>query len=337
MAEANVATGKSPINGAFGVGMDYFDLSLNERKEFAANQSTLEEDEWRTLSDQMINTYKANLVGVQDLQNAGLTRSLSLATKVDLWQKIHEFTEAAVDMDGETDVDEDRPVYDLEGTPIPIIHKQFRVSDRDLQSSRQMGNDLQTHGVAAATRVVAEKNEQLLFSGWTPTIRGDEGNTFDLYGYTTHPDRNTYGGGSWSGDVTNIRTDIIAMLDALDEDNRTGGGFWLYLSPAQWRVLRAAVDPDGDGNLNLRERILRDFDQEIGMVRRAQYLPDGEAVMVDPSADVVQLAQAEGTQMIEWMSPSGMTDHFLVMNAMAPELKSDAQGRSGLVHTTGIS
>lgn len=337
MSGAQISGGRAAVDGAYGMGLDYFDLSINERKQVIANQSTLEEDEWRTLSDAMVQAYQAELVGVNDLMNAGLTRSLSLATKVDLWQDLSEFTAAEVSMDGEVDSEEDRPVYSLNGVPIPIVHKQFRVSDRDLQSSRRMGNDLQTDGVAAATRVVSEMLEQILFSGWDPTVRGDDGDTFTLYGYTNHPDRNQPSlSGSWASTPGNIRDDIVALLDALDQDNRTGGGFWLYLHPDEWRTFRSAVDPDGDGNLTVRRRIMEEFDQEISAVRRAEYLPDGNAVLVDPRADVVQLAVAEDVQMIEWQSLSGMTDHFKVMAAMAPEIRSDQSGRSGVAHGTGL-
>lgn len=339
---ANIGQSASAVEGAFGMGLDYFELSANERKKVAFNASTLEEDEWRTLSDAMVQAYQANLVGVADLMNSNLTRNVSLATKVDIWQQIQEFTAAEVSMDGETSGDEDRPGYITQGTPIPIVHKEFRVSERDLSSSRRLGNDLQTDGVAAATRVVSEMNEQLLFSGWDPVVRGNDGNTFQLHGYTTHPDRNQVSGSDWStagpGEANEgvIRDDFLALLDAMDVDNRTGGGFWIYISPQQWREFRGTVDSVGDGERTIRARLQDEFGSEISRIRRAEYLPDGEAVMIDPRQDVLQLLVAENIQMIEWESPSGMTNHFKVMSAMAPEIKSDAEGRSGVAHITGI-
>lgn len=333
--QANVDLGEQAVSGAFGVGMDYFLSNSEERRKIAANATTLEKDEWETLSDRMVQVYRENLVGISDLQGAGLTRSLSLATQVDLWQTRSDFTEAEVSMDGETRSEEDRVTYATEGVPIPIVHKDFRVSERELETSRRLNNDLRTDGVADATRHVSEKLEDMLFSGWSPTIRDDDGDTYTLYGYTDHPDRNTYTGSDW-GTASNIRTDIVALLDAMDEDNRTGGNFWLYVAPPQWREFRSAVDPDGDGNLTVRQRVMEEFDSEIGRVRRAPKLPDGEAVLVDPSPDVVELAVAEDVQTIEWQSGSGMTSHFKVMAAMAPEIKSDNTGQSGVVHATGI-
>lgn len=334
-AAANVSLGEEAVSGAFGVGMDYFMANEEDRKRIAANATTLEKDEWETLSQRMVQLYRENLVGIQDLQEAGLDRGISLATQVDLWQTRTDFTDAEVSMDGETRSDEDRVTYQTEGVPIPIVHKDFRVSDRELQTSRRLNNDLRTDGIADATRSVTEKLEEILFTGWAPTVRDDGGDTFQLYGYTDHPERNTYTGSDW-GTASNIRPDLVAMLDQLDENNRTGGNFWLYLAPPQWRQFRSAIDPDGDGNQTVRRRIMEEFDQEIGQVRRAPKLADGEAAMVDPRPDVVELAVAEDVQTIEWQSGSGMTSHFKVMAAMAPEVKADADNNSGVVHTTGI-
>lgn len=332
---ANVDLSDDPIAGAFGRGMDYFMANEEERKEIAANATTLEEQEWEQLSDRMVQVYQAEVNAVQDLMDAGLTRELSLATQIDLWQELSEFTEAEVSMDGETSSREDRMTYTTSGVPIPIIHKDFRVSDRELQTSRRLNNSLRTDGVAAATRVVAEMLEKILFEGWNPAVRDEDGNTFTLYGYTNHPDRNTVTGSDW-GTAGNIRDDVVSMLDELDKDERSGSGYWLYVAPPQWREWRSAIDPDGDGNMTVRQRVLNEFDQEIGRVRRNTWIPDGEAVMVDPRPDVVELAVAEDVQTVEWQSGSGMTNFYKVMAAMAPEIKSDVNAASGIVHATGL-
>lgn len=335
-SDVNVSNpGGMNLSGAFGAGMQYFMANNKQRKQIAANATTLEEDEWETLSDRVVQVYHEQLVGISDLQNAGLTRNISLATVIDKWQDVNPFTQAEISMDGETRSEEDRLEYSTTAVPVPIVHKDFRIPERELMESRRLNNDLRTDQVAAATRQVTEMLEDVLFTGWDPTVRDDDGDTATLYGYTDHPDRNTHSGTDW-GTAGNIRDDIVSMLDALDTDNRMGGGFWLYVAPPQWREFRSAIDPDGDGNMTVRERVMNEFDAELGRVQRADALPDGEAVMVDPSPDVVELAQAEDVQTVEWQSGSGMTNHFKVMASMAPEIKSDSGGRSGIVHTTGI-
>lgn len=335
MTNANVETGTDAVAGAFGVGMDYFMANEDEKKKIIANNTTLQRDEWETIKDEMVATYRREAYGVPHLRNAGLTRNISLATKVDIWQKRSSLTDPEVSMDAENRSDEDRLVYDYDGVPVPIVHKDFRIGDRDLQTSRNLGNDLQTDTVSEATEVVTRGLDDLLFNGWEAQVSDARNQTFDLYGYTTHPDRVQYSGSDW-GTVDNIRDDIVGILDELDQNDRDAGGFWLYLAPAQWRQLRSAIDVDGDGNNSLRQRIMNEFDQEIDQIFRAHHLEDGQAVMVDPKPDVVELAIAEDVQTIEWQSGSGMTHNFKVMSAMVPEIKSDWEGKSGIVHATSL-
>lgn len=344
----NVSVTQDAVAGAFGMGMDYFMSNEEERKEIMANESRLEKDEWETVSDTMVQVAQERLVGIQDLRSAGLTRNISLATQIDIWQKVSEFTEADVTMDGEVDSQEDRVSYTPTGVPVPITHKNFRVSERNLRSSRRMGNSLRTDGTSAATRRVAEMLEYLLFNGWTPSVTDADGDSFTMYGYLTHPDSTELAAGSnasvgdWSdagpggANAGNIRSTLIALVDTLDSNNYSGGGYWLYVAPPQWRELRSTVDTQGDGNQTVRARFLDEFDQEISMISRAGKLPAGTAVLVSPQSDVVELAVAEDVSTIEWQSGSGMTNMYKVMAAMAPEIKSDSNGNSGVTFATGI-
>ena len=336
MTQANISVGEDAVSGAFGVGMDYFMANEEEQKRIAANNTTLQKEEWETLSETMISEYRRTIRGFEHLMDAGLTRQLSLATKVDLWQTRSSFSEAEVSMDGESRSDEDRITYDFQGVPIPIVHKDFRISDRDLQSSRNLGNDLQTDSVAEATHEVTETLDDMLFTGWSPTVRDANNNSFTLYGYTDHPDRIQFtADGDWDTDATAVRDDFVGFFDELD-DNEREGPFWVYLNPRDWRRYRSAVDEEGDGNRTMRARIEEEFDQELDNVWRMPRLNEGEAVVVDPSPDVVELAVAEDVQLIEWQSGSGMTHQFKAMGAMAPEIKADTEGQSGVVHVTGL-
>jgi uncharacterized linocin/CFP29 family protein len=348
---ANVNFGESAIGDAFGVGGDYFAANQEKKAEIVANETTLEKGEWETLSDRMVQVAQSQLVGINDLRGAGLVRGIAYETMIDLWQRIGEFTPAAYSMAPEVDSREDQPTYEQRGVPVPVTHKNFRVGDRKLRASRTRNNDLRTDGISLATRAVSEGLEKLLFNGWNNDPNGPdmsvtdaEGESYTLYGYTTHPDRNALSAGAdWtnaldsdSQTTANIRGDIVAMIDALDQDNYASGGYWLYIAPEQWRELRQAIDSHGDGNLGVRERLMQDFSDELGKIRRAPALDPGNAVMVEPRPEVVELAMAEDIQTVEWMSNSGYTHFFKVLAIMAPEIKSDAKGQSGIAHLTGI-
>jgi len=344
---ANIGTNGSMEYGgaAWGAGFDWFNMAENERKQYAANAlasnaSTLERDEYETLSDRIIQTYKRNLVGLADLQEQGLTRNVSLATQVDLWQTVTEVTEADITMDGEDQANNDRIQYDTQGVPIPIVHKDFRIPQRELQTSRNMGNDLRTDTAAEVSRAVTEMAEQMLFQGWNPAVDTARGDNWQVYGYTDSAVSASVSGSDF-GTEGNIRDTFTASIDKLmDENNQSpaGDGFLTYISQTQYRQYRNAIDPDGDGNLTVRERVENEFDMELGPIQSVPdyVLPDGEMVMVNPAPDVVELALAEDMQTLEWSSGSGMTNFYKVLWAGAPEIKTDANGNKGVAHVTGI-
>lgn len=347
MSDANItnAQGMDYGGAAWGAGWDWFNMAENDRKQFAANamasnQSTLERDEYETLSDRIIRTFKRNLVGLDDLQAQGLTRNISLATQVDLWQTVSEVTEADITMDGEDQANNDGIEYTTDGVPVPIVHKDFRIPQRELETSRRMNNDLRTDTAAEVSRAVAEMANQMLFQGWNPAVDTARGDSWQVYGYTDS-EVSTNVSGSDFGTEDNIRDAFVGAIDALTDDNNQepqGDGFLTYLSQTQYRQYRSAIDPDGDGNLTVRERVEDEFDMELGAVKSVPdyVLPDGEMVMVNPTPDVVELALAEDMQTLEWTSGSGMTNFYKVLWAGAPEIKTDSRGNVGVAHVTGI-
>jgi len=338
---------------AWGAGYNYFTWNEDQRKQWALNQmpesreeamatnaSTLERDEYETLTDRIIQTYKRELVGLDDLRSEGLVRNISLATQVDLWQTVTEGTEAEISMDGESQGENDRVMYDTQGAPVPIIFKDFRIPQRMLQTSRNMGNDLRTDFTTEFSRSVAEMANQVLFQGWNPTVNTARGDDWQLYGYTDSAVAASVSGSDF-GTEGNIRDVFVSAVDKLLDDNNqspAGDGLLPYISQTQYRQYRNAIDPDGDGNMTVRQRIEDEFDAEIQEPRSVPdyVLPDGEMVMVNPTPDVVEFAEAEGIQTIEWSSGSGMSNFYKIMMAGAPELKVDANGNKGIVHVTGI-
>jgi hypothetical protein len=87
----------------------------------------------------------------------------------------------------------------LNQLPLPITHKDFFINLRTLAASRERGEALDTTQARTAGRVVAEQLEKMLFQGG-PTFGG-----LSIYGYMTHPDRNTdnsFDGGKDWGDAT---------------------------------------------------------------------------------------------------------------------------------------
>lgn len=317
-----------------GQGYQYLRANSEEKRAIRANATSLEEDEWETLDDTVFRVAQETLSAVQDIRNAGLTRSISLATQIDKWQTTDDFEEAEIDMSGTTPADAQRTAYTTNGVPVPIVHSDFDVSMRELESSRNMGDDLETLNAAKASRQVSEKLEDMLFNGWEAVTDGNS-NTYNLYGYLSHPDRNSVSGSDF-GTASNVRDTIVGGAQALSADNYAydaGRGTWLYLNSTQYDQL-LQDDPDDDSTDSLLDTMQSTFDWLT--IRRADKVPAGTGVMVKPQQEVVDMSIAEDIQTVQWEEMGGMQLYFKVMAAMAPRVKSDYDGQSGIVELTGI-
>lgn len=286
----------------------------------------LRKDEWIEIDREVVAIARARLTGVADLQALGLTHSLGgLGTLISQYEAASDMTPANVDMAGVTRGEEDDQEFDLRSVPIPIVHKDFRINIRRLEASRRLGDSIDTTQAATASRRVSDGLESMLFKGVGISIQGGT-----IYGYTTHPDRNTGTAvGAWST-IGNIYPTVLDMVRKAHEDHMYGP-YYLYVASDVWPDLLAVHD-DGSGQTAL-DRVKRI--PSLREVKTADELPDGNLILIQMTKDVVDLAVAQDITPIEWQTEGGMVSNFKIMSAMAPRLKSDYDGRCGIVHYTG--
>ena len=287
----------------------------------------LRKDEWEELDSRVVEISANVLNGVADLRSMGLTLNLGgLGVLVSQYERVSDMTAANVNMSVDVNDEEDRIDYDLVGVPVPIISKGFRIDIRSLSASRQNGGGLDLTHVDTATRKVAEGLESILFAGSTLVQRSQA-----IYGYTTHPNRNTGSGADW-GTATNIIPNVTTMLGGMFGDNFYGP-FRLYLHPDQYAQTLAL-------NASTAVPIINTIQQMPGMgpgsVRPSNYVTAGQAVMVNMSRDVVDLAIGQDIVPVEWDTKGGLVTRWKVMAAMIPRVKADAGGRSGIFHMSSI-
>jgi len=300
-----------------------------------ANDTGLRDDEWESVDNELVQVAQERLSIVDTLMELDLTRSLSLGTLVDTWENVSEFGDAEVGMSAEAPATEDGIQYGGDGVPVPVIKKGFRIGRRQLLASRERGQSVQTDSVTAATRTVTERLENLFAYGWNRDVDG-----YSLPGFMTHPKVDSASvPGAWDTDTQNVRPTIKNMISALDVDNDFGPGdtgYYLHLPASKNRIISDEIDPHGTGDLNLRQRIVDDFSNEIAGIRRTAALNEDEAFMYKPTSETVKVGMAADLQALEWESGSGMTTHVNVFAAMAPEIRSDVNGNVGVVKVTGI-
>jgi hypothetical protein len=299
-----------------------------------ANDTGLRDDEWEAVDDELVQVAQERLSIVDVALEEGLTRNISLGTLTDTWENVSDFGAADVSMSAEAPPSEDGIQYGGNGVPIPVVNKGMRIGRRQLLASRERGQGLPVDGVTAATRTVSERLEKLFAYGWNRDV-----DSYSLPGFMNHPNVDSASApGEWEADASNVRPTIKNMISVLDVDNNYGPGqtgYVMHLPPAENRVIADSIDPDGTGDLNLRQRIQQDF-TEISRIERTPALKDGEAFMYKPTTETFKVGMAADLQTLEWESGSGMTSHVNVFAAMAPEIRSDINGNVGVVKVTGI-
>lgn len=302
----------------------------NGKAELHTNDGLLRYDEWKDLDRNVIEISTDRLVGVADLQAAGLTHNLgSIGVTITQWEESSDMDSANVSMSGVTRGDEDTPAFKQSAVPVPIVHKDFRLNIRRLEASRRFGQALDVTASSIAARKVAETSEDMLFAGKPIVV---EGNT--IYGYTNHPQRNTVTlGTAWDALATSaydtIKDQVLEMIQAAEDDGYYGP-FNLYIPTEYSNVMQDDYDPGSGDTRTVRERLLQI--EQLNSIKVADRLTADNVVLVQMTRDVVDLAVAQDVTTVQWEDRGGMSELFKVMAVWVPRIKKDYDGRSGIVH-----
>lgn len=290
---------------------------------------TLRKDEWKSFDEALVEEGVIRLRAVADLMNAGLTSMIpnGLGKTVREWERVTDMFPAEVSLDGNVRTEDDRQEFVLSQLPLPITHKDFSLNLRTLIASRERGESLDTTQVRTAGRLVAEKTEAMLLNGETKTFGG-----LTIYGYTTHPDRNTagFGNSAWSSgtpDGEDILTDLLTMITALEGD-RFFGPYWLYV-PANTST-KLEEDFKANSDKTIRQRLMEV--EPLQQIRVVDQLTADNIVLVQGTRDVAEMIEGEPLQTVQWDINGGFRINFKAFQIMVPLVKSDAQGRSGVFH-----
>lgn len=286
-------------------------------------------DEWKHIDTTILKAFQLRLVGVADLQARGLTYPIpnGLGKTVLAWQDASDIEDASLSMDAVTKGRRDRPAFEIRYTPLPIIHYDFYFSIRDIEASRNGNMPLDTTMASMAARKVAEKAEELLFTGSDSYTFG--GGT--IYGYATAQNRNTGSlTANWddsAADGDSILTDVLAMKQALI-DARRYGPYGIYI-PTNFET---AIEEDFKANSDksIRERLMQ-VDQ-LDFMKVADKLTADNVIMTQLTEDSIRLVEGLPVTTVQWDTEGGMVVNFKVMAILIPQPRYDQENRSGIAH-----
>ena len=304
---------------------------------FNDTNATLRTLDWIQLDEAVIKSAKPRLRAAKDLLESGLVYSLpnGIAKTVMQFQQQSDITGATVSMDGLRQSESDRPVFSLINFPLPIIHKDFQFPLRQVLASRTGYSPLDVGTAELAGRRVAEQVEQFVLGApQSALMLGSASYTWGggtIYGYMNFPNRITYvltqpTSGGWI--PQNTVDDVLQMKKA--SQTALHFGPWMLYAGLYW-------DPyfDDDYKPTYNETTLRQRIREIdGIldVRTVDYIPDDSLILVQQTTDVVRMVKGMDITTVQWESHGGMQLNFKVMCVMLPQLRTDFNLNTGIVH-----
>lgn len=257
----------------------------------------------------------------------------ALGVTIVQWDEMTDLDPAQVSMDGRSPGRRDREAFNLKSVPLPIVHKDFEIGIRELTASQRFGMPLDTTRGSVAGRIVGEGIENLLFQGGL-TFGGGT-----IYGFTTHPNRNTAGfgtNGNWGQAAktgSDILADVLTMIGGLEAD-RHYGPFVLFIPGGYSTKMGADFKTESDKTIRQR---LEEIDQLNpsrggGGVVVSDGLPANNVVMAELTPETFDILDGFGPTTVNWETEGGMVQKMKVISIRVPRIKADGDGRSGVFH-----
>lgn len=291
--------------------------------------TTMTKEAWIELDTAVMKAARPLFVIVDALRARGLVRGVTngMGTTVLQTQAQSDISAAQVSMDGEATTQKDRPEYSLVNLPLPIVHKDFSFSLREIEASKRGGMSLDTATAELAGSKVAEIIESL-FAGTYGTYQVGGGNIYGLTNFTNRLTKSMSDptATSWTG--ASLVADVIAMRKQCS-DIYYNGPFMIFNAPF-WDTYLDADYSTAKGDNTLRDRILRIKGIE-GMVTVPTFT-GSQFVLCQMSANVIRVIDGMGLTTVQWESSGGLRQNFKVMTIQVPQIRADFNSRCGLVH-----
>lgn len=289
--------------------------------------ATLRHEEWLRIDEAVQRVARERLRAVDDLRTRGLTyRTNGLGDTVLLTEKQSDINDATISMGVTRQTDADRPVYDTDYLPLPIIHKDFFFDARVIAASRKGNTPLDTSMVEMCTRKVAETAEKLVIGRTTfPTYGGGT-----IQGYTNFSSALTQTLTTPVGSSTvgaTLLSEILTMRQSAYNANYYGP-YMIYNAPNWDQYL------DEDFKTNSDKTIRQRIEEVEGIqgFRTLDYMQNYDLIMVQMTSEVVRLVVGMDITVLQWETMGGLMMNYKVMAILVPQLRADYNGNTGIVY-----
>lgn len=272
-------------------------------------QAPLVEEEWKVLDAAVVKAARPVLVGRRVLPVKKLAGPGVMSIQ---WDKLSEMSEALVSMYGETP-SEDIIIYTRASLDIPILHKDFRLHWRDLESARR-GRPLDTANAISAALAVAELEDKLILNG---EITGTH--RLGIEGLTTATGRQTSTNATnpWATSPNAI-TDVLDAMKLLLAANYPPP-YTLIVQPSAYMDAETLISGSGKSQMD-RIKTLIQGPVLVSANLKASDAGTDSAILMKTGAENADLPIAQDLKTF-YMQTKDMNHHFKVFEAVVPRIK----------------
>lgn len=294
-----------------------------------ANDSIVPWEVWRLIDQTVVETALPELRVIADLNAApGVSRTVdAMSVGVLTHYKRSRSASSRVVWNPAVRARRDRAKYAPEHTPIPFIESEWAFELRDLRMAQRGGINLDLDQIRDATRSVLETAEDMVLGINQPFTH----NGYSMPGILTFGDAETQvitdpTAGGWSPETTYNEVNLMRQKSI---DNNFLGPWVLYFG-YEWDLYLnknfSALDPSGP---TLRQKLLA-LDGISG-VRILRRMTGKKVVLLQVNDRVIRLYNGMPLRAIQWESPDGFVVQGKIITSVAVEMRSDADGNTGLV------
>ncbi|ADJ14481.1 encapsulin [Halalkalicoccus jeotgali] len=310
--------------------------SAEERDELRVNASSLPPAILDSIDDTVMAPMYDNLVLVQLFEEAELTHDLQWWETETSWGIRGRMNEAEHSSDLMTRSEEGALAQGREGIAVPYTIKDYRIPQAQIEKAIAYGTDIEAQYAEGAGESASELLEDTMLYGSRIQLTTQQGYTLGCPGMLNVEGRlQQPTSGTWDDGPT-AKNDVLEGIGQLKDRKyyAEGSGMWLLTATKQDTYFNRDYETTAINDTSTRDRLeeISDLDRIVHVPR----MPDGEAVLFKPSPQVIDMARLpDGPLNLSWDSHGGVVNQFKLYHLLAPRIKHNQDGNTGIVHFAG--
>lgn len=286
--------------------------------------NTLTYEAWVEVDEQVMGVARRERTILADMEAAGLTTRVDFGKTLYTVQRRTDTGEAEISMSPTTLTNKDRPGYELDQVPVPIVSKGFEYNIRETDGRPYLVRDSVEDATAGVERTV-----QRMILGTVPVFSYGNAKAYGLY---THPYRITLAVGDWNALTPEQVVQKVNAMKQAALDRGVRGPFVLYM-PSGYAAL-FGLDYKAESDRTLYERITAD--PEIQEVKVDYFLRAKEPLLISWSSGYNRIVVGLETTAVQWGVMGPLATEYKVLCAKAPLFRAFYSDFDGQLHTAWV-